>query len=229
MSSKLRLICATRESTEGFHNNTGLGRTLKFLSAPFMELLLFERNTAGLPEVYNEAIRRAQSDPAVLVFLHDDLHFLDFFWPMHLMESLRSFEMVGVAGNKRRIPYQSSWLFLDSMGTRDDRQNLSGVVAHGRGFPPDHINAFGPPRMEVKLLDGLFLAVRSETLQSHDLWFDERFDFDFYDMDFCRSAEVKGLRMGTGPISLIHESQGAGCGGARWREAYAKYLEKWGS
>jgi hypothetical protein len=229
MSGKLRLVCATRESAEGFHANTGLGRSLKFLNAPFMELLLYERNTVGLPKLYNRAIRESRSNPAVLVFLHDDLHFVDFFWPLHLMDALQSFHVVGVVGNRRRVPNQPSWLFLDSNGTRDELQNLSGVVAQGKGFPPDYVNAFGPPRMEVKLLDGLFLAARSETLLSNDLWFDERFDFDFYDLDFCRSAEARQLRIGTGTIALIHESLGSAFDSPRWRDAYAKYLEKWGS
>jgi hypothetical protein len=229
MSGKLRLVCATRESAEGFHANTGLGRSLNFLNAPFIELRLHERNTVGLPKLYNQAIREARSDPAVLVFLHDDLHFVDFFWPLHLRDSLHSFDVVGVVGNRRRVPNQPSWLFLDSEGTRDDMQNLSGVVAQGKGFPPDHVNVFGPSRLEVKLLDGLFLAARSETLLSNEIWFDERFDFDLYDLDFCRSAESKQLRIGTGTISLIHESLGSAFDGPRWRDAYAKYLEKWGS
>jgi hypothetical protein len=228
MSGKLRLVCATRESAEGFHTNTALGRSLKYLSAPFIELLVYERNTVGLPALYNQAIRESRSNPAVLVFLHDDLHFVDFFWPLHLMDALRSFQVVGVAGNRRRVPYQPSWVFLDTDGTSDESQNLSGAVAHGKGFPPDSVNAFGPPCVEVKLLDGLFIAAQSETLLSNDLWFDERFDFDFYDLDFCRSAEAKQLRIGTGTISLIHESLGPTLYSPRWRDAYAKYLEKWG-
>jgi hypothetical protein len=56
--------------------------------------------------------------------------------------------------------------------------------------------------------------------------FDERFTFHFYDMDFCREVERKGLRMGTWPISVVHESGGA-FGSQGWQDGYAKYLAKY--
>jgi hypothetical protein len=46
-------------------------------------------------------------------------------------------------------------------------------------------------RVAECVLDGLLLAARSETLLSNQLTFDERFDFHFYNMDFCRQAEEK--------------------------------------
>ena len=53
------------------------------------------------------------------------------------------------------------------------------------------------------------------------------FDFHFYDLDFCRQAELKGLKMGTWSISVIHESRG-NLGPQGWWKAYKKYFEKWG-
>jgi GT2 family glycosyltransferase len=120
-----------------------------------------------------------------------------------------------------------AWLFTDTDMTRDE-EYLSGVVGHGTGFPPEDITVFGPPFQEVKLLDGVMLIARSETLLSKGISFDERFDFHFYDMDFCRQAELQNLRMGTWSISVIHESAGA-FGSPAWHAAYRRYLEKWGS
>ena len=54
------------------------------------------------------------------------------------------------------------------------------------------------------------------------------FDFHFYDLDICRQFESKQLKMGTWPISVIHESGGA-FGTPAWQDSYKKYLEKWGS
>ena len=56
--------------------------------------------------------------------------------------------------------------------------------------------------------------------------FDERFPFHFYDLDFCRSARANGLRLGTWPITLTHQSGGR-FGIPEWRKAYADYLNKW--
>jgi hypothetical protein len=105
---------------------------------------------------------------------------------------------------------------------------MSGIVAHGSGFPPANVSCYGAPRQQVKLLDGLFLAVQSQTLLANRLEFDERFDFHFYDMDFCRQAEARNLRLGTWTISVVHES-GGNLGSPEWRSGYARYLEKWQS
>ena len=71
------------------------------------------------------------------------------------------------------------------------------------------------------------LAIRSEILIERDLRFDSRFKFHFYDMDFCRQAEAKGIRMGTWAISLVHASAGS-LGVEPWRAAYRDYLTKYG-
>jgi GT2 family glycosyltransferase len=228
MSVKFRIVCATRETRETFAANTALGRSLALLPYPFVELRLFASNSIGLPALYNMALREASTDPAVLVFIHDDVYLQDFFWPHHVAEALRSFDVVGLAGNKRRIAAQPAWRFLDEKLTRDQRENLSGIVAHGSQWPPQYISYYGPPYQQVKLLDGLMLAGKSETLLSNGITFDERFDFHFYDLDFCRQAEIKNLRLGTCSMSVMHASDG-NFGTPGWKAAYAEYMRKWQS
>jgi hypothetical protein len=229
MNVRFRFVCATRESAAQFPMKTALGRSLApYMRAPGVEIRLFAENRQGLPRVYNEAIREAASSPAILIFIHDDIHLCDFFWGLNIVSGLRTFDVIGLAGNKRRVPRQPSWYFVDDKFTRDDRENLSGIVAHGTGFPPALLNVYGTPLQQVKLLDGLFLAVRSETLLSKGIAFDERFDFHFYDLDFCRQAEERQLRLGTWPVSVIHESRG-NFDTEGWRAGYARYLEKWQS
>lgn len=221
-----RFVCATRETYADFFQKTPLGRSLSIYRAPFAELTLFDTNTSGLPALYNEALDDAARDPSVMVFVHDDVHLCDFFWHVHILAGLQRFDILGVAGNRRRLPRQPSWRFVDEQLTADTAEYLSGQVAHGSGFPPQNLSSYGPSGAQVKLLDGVLLAARSETLLSNGVRFDERFDFHFYDLDFCRQAEEKQLRLGTWPLSLIHQSAGQ-FGSAAWREAYAKYLDKW--
>lgn len=225
MSFKVRLVCATRVTAEEFGARSALGRSLRLYPSLF-ELRLFPSNTQGLPLLYNTAIRESASDPAILVFIHDDVHLLDFYWPTRIFNGLEKFDIIGLAGNRRRANRQPAWRFLDDRLSRDDRENLSGVIAHGKNWPADYISAYGLPGHEVKLLDGVMLAVRSETLLAKNLFFDEAFDFHFYDLDFCRAAEQRGLRMGTWGISVMHESDGA-FGTPEWREGYTRYLSKW--
>jgi GT2 family glycosyltransferase len=229
MTIKFRIVCATRETAELFPTRTALGRSLA-LYAPygFIELKLFPSNSTGLPALYNTALREAAADPAILVFVHDDILLCDYFWPKHLMDGLSSFDVVGLAGNKRRVPNQPGWPFIDQKFTPDDIENVTGIVGHGTGFPPENLTYYGPPGQGVKLLDGLLLAARSDILLSKRIFFDERFDFHFYDMDFCRQLEAQGLRMGTCMVSVIHQSTGS-YSSPGWSTAYRKYLEKWQS
>ena len=85
MGAKVRVVCATRESKENFPLRTALGRSLALYQTLF-ELRLFPSNALGLPSVYNAAIRESADDPAILVFMHDDVHLLDFYWPARIAQ-----------------------------------------------------------------------------------------------------------------------------------------------
>ena len=224
----IRFVIATRVPKEEFFSQTAIGRSLSYCRALGFEIRLSASNTRGLPAVYNAAIEEAAERPAILVFVHDDVMLLDYFWPHRLRQALDRFPIVGLAGNRRRLPGQSSWAFLDDRLTRDDQKHFSGVVAHGHGFPPGNLSVFGPAGLEVKLLDGLFIAVESRTLIESGIRFDERFDFHFYDLDFCRQAEMQGISMGTMALSVIHGSRGD-FRSEGWRLGYAAYIQKWGA
>jgi len=223
----IRLICATRMNQTDFLAKSALGRSLSLCPWPDVELRLFVENKAGLPTVYNRALAEALLKPAILVFIHDDVCLSDYFWPNQVRAGLQAFDIIGLAGNRRRVDNQPAWAFIDSKLSWDQRENLSGTVGHGKGFVPSQVSVYGPSGQEVKLLDGVLVAAHSETLQKAGVRFDESFDFHFYDLDFCRQAEAKQLRMGTWPIAIIHES-GGNFGSESWRRGYAKYLAKWG-
>ncbi|HEV2270738.1 MAG TPA: glycoside hydrolase family 99-like domain-containing protein [Steroidobacteraceae bacterium] len=225
-AARIRVVCATREDRDGFFSATALGKSLNLHRPSEVEVRLFPQNAQGLPAVYNTAITESAGDDVILLFVHDDIHLCDFHWAERLREALTAFDVVGLAGNRRRVPRQPGWRFIDEKLTSDSRDNLSGKVGHGNGYPATSISAWSPSGEHVKLLDGLFIAARSKTLRSRDLRFDERFEFHFYDLDFCRQAEQAGLRMGTWPISVIHESGGKFTGDG-WQRGYETYLEKW--
>ena len=227
MPKKIRVVSASRVDKPDFLAKTALGRSLSLYRLPMVELNLFERNTRGLPAVYNQTIAESVDDPALLIFAHNDIHLCDFYWADRIFSALQRFDIVGLAGNTRRVRNQPGWPFVDTDFTWDSRENLSGLVGHGKGYPPALLSVYGPPLREVKLLDGLLLACFSNTLRTSGLKFDEQFDFHFYDLDFCRQAEIKKLRMGTCALSVVHESSGS-VGSELWRAAYERYLRKWG-
>jgi tetratricopeptide (TPR) repeat protein len=228
---KIRLVCATRLSSQDFFSQSPLGRSLPayrtFPRDQSIELRLFADNRAGLSGLYNTAIEEARTNPAILVFIHDDVYLSDYYWADHLQESLRSFELVGLAGNRRRVARQPSWMYLDAQFTRDEPAYLSGVLGHGKPFPDlAELSVYGEPRQEVKLLDGVLLAIRSQLMIERELRFDPRFQFHFYDLDICRQAELRGIKMGTCAVSVVHASIGR-LGTPAWRAAYDDYCAKY--
>jgi len=227
----IRVVCATKCSASDFLTSTLTGRSLRAFSndnpIDHIQIEIADNNSRGLSSVYNQAIEAATSDPAILVFIHDDIMITDFFWTERVRSGLENFDVVGLAGCQDRKPYQPNWFFskyISGQLIRGDLQR-SGAVAHGEEpFAP--ISNFGPTLVECKLMDGLFLAVNSETLVRANVQFDDDFKFHFYDMDFCRSVEKANLKMGTIPLSVVHKS-GGNFATVSWSAAYQKYIEKW--
>jgi GT2 family glycosyltransferase len=225
----IEFVSATRMTREEFWEKSALGRSLLRIDASdhdrWVARVAFE-NRRGLPEVFNERIQAA-SEHDILVFVHDDVWIDDFFICDHLEEALHEFAVVGVAGNRRRVPRQPAWAFvrLTDEFVWDEPANLCGAIAHGPG-PFGEVSRFGPTFEECELLDGVFIATRRTTLRERAVLFDTRFKFDFYDVDFCRRARERELRIGCWPIALTHQSQGL-FGSASWHAGYAAYLEKW--
>jgi GT2 family glycosyltransferase len=143
-----------------------------------------------------------------------------------VIAGLEAFDVLGVAGNRRRVPGQRAWHFVEAPGKIEDRKTLSGWVAHGKQ-PLGRITTCGPVPAECELLDGVLLAAKLRTLLDRSVRFDPIFDFHFYDLDFCRSARRAGLRLGTWPICLTHQSGGSFESPA-WLAADANYVRKWG-
>jgi GT2 family glycosyltransferase len=222
---KIRVVVATRESGDNFFTNTATGKSLALYQFPFLELRLFEKNVLGLSTVYNMAIEESKADPAILVFVHDDVLICDYYWVQQVVTSIQHFHIVGLAGNRNCYPRQASWATKDENHTYDP-ENLSGIVGHGPSFPPSQLHIYGEPGQEVQVLDGLMLIVTSEILIEKNIRFDERFKFNFYDMDFCRQARSSGLRLGTWPLSVVHQSLGD-FKSKDYEDTFKVYLSKW--
>lgn len=224
----IRVVCATRGSRECFYKGRPLGQSLKLFAQSNwqgrpIELCLFEHNTVGLPVLYNRAIEHAVQNPAVLLFIHDDILLTDLFWWERIHEGLEKFDIIGLVGSKDRHQGQATW-FCHTPEIQPDMPLLSGRVQDGDG-----ISNFGASGEAVKLMDGALLAVDSATLVDSGLRFDEQFTFDLYDLDMCRQAELRGLTMGTVPISVIHHGsprQNA-YAAPEWFQAVVNYLHKY--
>ncbi|MEZ5659367.1 MAG: glycosyltransferase [Burkholderiaceae bacterium] len=223
--SRIHLVSATRRDKDGFWGESALGLSLRRLAgdARLVPWVAYE-NGRGLPEIYNELIANPAAD-GLLVFIHDDVWIDDLFFAERLLAGCQTYDVVGVAGNRRRVPRQPGWAFVNMTFTWDSNEHLSGLVGHGQqAF--GKVTRYGDSPAECELLDGVLLAARAETLRAHDCRFDPRFRFHFYDIDFCRTARAAGLRLGTWPIGLTHQSGGA-FGTEAWMEGLRSYRAKW--
>jgi hypothetical protein len=226
---KVLLVSATRLNEEAFWATSALGRSLKMiLPRPQLTVQIQFENSEGLPAVYNRALDATGSADAV-VWVHDDVWLDDQEWIAKVQVGLTKFDVIGVAGNTRRVKFQPAWPFCrrEHAELIWDTGFLSGAVAHsqhGRGPVSD----YGPSPAHCELLDGVFLAARVDELRKSQVRFDERFQFHFYDLDLCRSARHCGLSLGTWPISVTHQSIGA-FGGSSWELGLNAYFDKWKS
>ena len=225
-NAMIEVISATRLPEQDFWNRSALGISLRRLAfdGRIVSSVAFA-NRAGLPEIYNARISPANR-AEVLIFVHDDVWIEDYFLADRVLAGLQSFDVIGVAGNRRRPPHQRGWGAVGGDVANYGASDLSGAVAHGSN-PFGRVATFGPVPAECELLDGVFIAARLGTLLARAVRFDPRFDFHFYDLDFCRSARNAGLRLGTWPICLTHQSKGA-YESPPWLNAYDRYLQKWG-
>src|SRR5271169_16128 len=197
----ITIVSATRRNESDFHAKSFLGLSLSQYKDYPIKSKIFFNNSRGLSACYNDAIREANDAEEILVFVHDDVLIVDFFWMEKIHSGFTKFDILGLAGNRRRVPRQPSWAFVDDKFTWDNITNLSGIVGHGHRFPC-HLSKYGPPWQECKLLDGVLLVTKKGTVAKEHISFDERFDFHFYDVDFCRQAELQNLRMGTIPLGV---------------------------
>jgi glycosyltransferase involved in cell wall biosynthesis len=221
----IEIVSATRQSEQLFWGQSPLGISLRRLSFDVrLKHYITFNNSVGIGEVYNHRIN-AKSSYDVLVFIHDDVWIDDFYLVDHILHGLEQYDIIGVAGNLRRVAKQPSWAFIDDRFTWDEKKNLSGAVAHGAG-PFGQVTFYGNVPATCEILDGVFLAGRRSKLNNSNVSFDPIFKFHFYDLDFCRAARQGGLRLGTWPFSITHQSGGS-CASLEWRIMYVKYLEKW--
>jgi len=217
------LVSASRADAAGF-GRTLLGRSLALPAQRGWQPQLALANVRPLAEAYNRALEAA--DPAALIlFCHDDVWLGEQPLAPLLAEALEVFDLVGVAGNGRRLAGQVCWWLRPGDGAWD-HPHLVGAIRHGddRHSTAAH---YGPSPAPAVLLDGVALAARAGVLQAAGVRFDPQLAFHFYDLDVCRCAEAASLRLGVWPLPLVHASGGA-AGSPAWQQALERYRQKWG-
>jgi len=190
-----------------------------------LEVAWAANNTDPLPVVYNDAIADFTiTDYDWVVFVHDDVIIES---PEAIERQIYNlgveFDVIGVAGT-REVKLQEPALW-HLMG---DRKHHRGAVAHlcestGKKF----MTSFGSYPDRVVLIDGVFMAAKTEVLQK--VSFDETnpAGFHFYDLDFSMACHKAGYRVGVGDITITHASPGLRQFIDEWKKGQDWFLNKW--
>lgn len=162
--------------------------------------IIHENNKLGLCQLYNNYIKNEWD---CVIFVHDDVYIDSCNFIETLYENFDNFDVCGLAGgSKIKLKKPLLWHLMT------DKSTHSGVVSHGNRtqyFP----TTFGPIGKKVALLDGLFLAIKPQRLLEKNVKFDENLKgFHHYDLKFCVDSFRAGLKLGTVPVHVIHNSPG---------------------
>lgn len=192
-----------------------------------VNVVSFLNNKKGLSSVYNQAIVQIdkqilEQDDAIIIFVHDDVSIQDSMFCNKLARALQSYDIIGLAGGSLKKNWGHDDYPLWHLMT--DRH--SGIVAH----PTESDGAltsvcFGPTPRDVDVVDGLFIATKLSVLRTHNLTWDERFNFHFYDLAFCMRANSKGCNIGTWPIWVVHQGLGDSFQSDEWRNNRDKFIK----
>ena len=184
-----------------------------------IEVLPYENpGKYSLSEVYNMALKDATND--IIVFCHDDIKFDTRNWGRKVLNYHKKnsdYGIMGVAGT-RFMPESGRWW--------EDFSKMHGAVYHednGKRWLTRYSKDIGNKLDDVTLVDGLFFAVNKNILKNK--FNTEVTGFHFYDVDFCFSNYLEGVKIGVcTDIKLTHLSIGKT--NDEWEENRKVFAEK---
>lgn len=174
----------------------------KMFLHPKTEIIVYENNNEfTLPKLYNRGLEDSSND--IVVFMHDDLIIETSNVTkkiVRLFENNPEHGIIGIAGTNNLI--NGMWW--------TDRKSMFGQVKHqheGKIHRNNYSGSYNEFLKNVVCVDGLFFAVHKKRIIEN---FDEEFEgFHFYDIPFCVSNYVKGVKIGvTTKIMVVHKSIG---------------------
>lgn len=192
-------VSATRSTKK----DTDLYKTFEQLG--IHDYHFFENNSRGLPEIYNSILDERRGRDEVVVFAHDDVAVMDALFKEKLNRAITEHRcsIVGLAGSAY---FENNPTHPVTNWQRGDRAAWSGTVAHRQPDGSASPSHYGPAPRPCVVIDGLFIAVDNASIR--DIRFDQRFNFHFYDLDFCLAAHRAGLLIGSVDINVVHRSDG---------------------
>ena len=222
--------CTKKKTLKGFIDDTPLGKSWK-KNPDIWNGLPYLDNKLGLSECYNKSIEKidiesGHDDDVVLAFCHDDLYLTDLFLKEKLEKAFETYDVVGVAGSSsfslknERV----AWHF-------SPKESWAGFVEHpcqNGGSEQTYMSYFGRVPSQVVVIDGLFIAVKLQTLIANNIRFQEQYKFHLYDTAFCLECLKKDLKIGVVGIHTCHLSHGLGLNSEEYIQGEKLLKEQYG-
>src|SRR6267378_4290954 len=192
---KLFIVSCTR----GRKEETDLYRSLRKLGADCF--LFIENNRKGVSTCYNRILDEKSGRDEIVIFVHDDVTIGDLFLQEKITAAFdqENYAIAGLAGTSdfkiRPDAGVISWF-------QPPAEAWSGAVETHLPDGSTIMSAFGPTPKRSVVLDGLFLAI--DLRKIGHVRFEEQLAFHFYDLDFCLTAHLAGLSLGTTNIYVTH-------------------------
>ncbi len=176
----------------------------------------------SLAEGNNRAATRARGD--VLVFSHDDIELGTPDFAPRMLAHLDRYDGIGVAGASRVV--RPKW---GQAGQRHVHGHVLHAAPAGRTGVLLMAAGFQAPVCEnIRVIDGVFIAVRRH------VWETQRFDadtydgFHLYDLDFTWRASGAGAQLAV-PLDLLLLHRSTGRYDAAWRRYARSFVARHGT
>lgn len=185
-------------------------------------------NKRGLSEIYNAKFREySHAGYEFVIFCHDDVYIDDANLAAKLNRARNAFgaELIGVAGGSRpNIVSPTLWHRMCA------KETWHGAVQHpssdGSGFST---SVYGTTPATVDVLDGLFLAVHTESALQTGWSFNAAFRFHHYDLAASLDAKRLGMKSVVYPLNVVHVSPGLGdLRDPEWLRSDAEFIRIYG-
>ena len=183
-----------------------------------VEVIQYINKGESLTKFYNKGLEESKND--IVVFCHDDIIFNTKNWGKKLLNHFNNtdFGILGVAGTTS-MPSTGKWW--------EEPQKMMGQVRHsheGKSWDSVYCPSFGDTILQSVLVDGLFFAVNKPQIKNN---FSKEFKgFHFYEIDFCISNHLDGVKIGvTSNIKITHKS--VGMTNDEWEKNRKQFVEKY--
>lgn len=183
-----------------------------------VEVIQYINKGEALTKFYNKGLKESKND--IVVFCHDDIIFNTKNWGKKLLNHFKNtdFGILGVAGTTS-MPSTGKWW--------EEPNKMMGQVRHsheGKSWDSIYCPSFGDTVLQSILVDGLFFVVDKSRIKNN---FSKEFKgFHFYEIDFCISNHLEGVKIGVmSNIRITHKS--IGMTNEEWEKNRKQFVEKY--